>query len=356
MGTHTHWWGSPKVMGGEFKEENKPEPWELSPYELGREYAYHHRVSGKTAAWIVAYCVALIWAVLEGAVGAPAHRIDAKGNAVTLITHPLVVARTAAILHAGVCVVFHILARRVWSGDDHHDPTKRVGPHLPARYGPLGMIVNSVLAVAFGTVFYCALFCAFNYTSLFHRPIETMQVAAMVSSFGWVPGACLYGFPMTHGWGRSREKTFWNFWEWHRVLFMGCNAPWRPADASWFLAFWLPALGCWVGAMPIPLDWGRAWQPYPITLLYGAIGGMCLGQACAAGWAVAKWRSDDGCVLGFGGETNEREKRTRWIEEVRADEAEMLARVKRNDEYGKRRRKEERERRRREREEEEKED
>ncbi len=68
MGTHTHWWGSPKVMGGEFKEENKPEPWELSPYELGREYAYHHRVSGKTAAWIVAYCVALIWAVLEGAV------------------------------------------------------------------------------------------------------------------------------------------------------------------------------------------------------------------------------------------------------------------------------------------------
>ena len=83
---------------------------------------------------------------------------------------------------------------------------------------------------------------------------------------------------------------------------------------------------------------------------------MCLGQACAAGWAVAKWRSDDGCVLGFGGETNEREKRTRWIEEVRADEAEMLARVKRNDEYGKRRRKEERERRRREREEEEKED
>ena len=88
MGTHTHWWGSPKVMGGEFKEENKPEPWELSPYELGREYAYHHRVSGKTAAWIVAYCVALIWAVLEGAVGAPAHRIDAKGNAGTLITHP----------------------------------------------------------------------------------------------------------------------------------------------------------------------------------------------------------------------------------------------------------------------------
>ena len=249
------------MMGGEFKEENKPDPWELSPYELGREYAYHHRVSGKTAAWIVAYCVALIWAVLEGAVGAPAHRIDAKGNAGTLITHPLVVARSTAILHAGVCVVFHILARRVWSGDDHDDPTKRVGPHLPARCGPLGMIVNSVLAVAFGTVFYSVLFCAFNYTSLFHRPIETMHVAAMVSSFGWVPGACLYGFPMTDGWWRpsgADAKTLWNFWEWHRVLFMGCNAPWRPADASWFLAFWLPALGCWVGAMPIPLDWGRA--------------------------------------------------------------------------------------------------
>ena len=70
------------------------------------------------------------------------------------------------------------------------------------------MIVNSVLAVAFGTVFYSVLFCAFNYTSLFHRPIEKMPVAAMVSSLGWVPGACLYGFPPTSGrWRRSGADT-----------------------------------------------------------------------------------------------------------------------------------------------------
>lgn len=37
-------------------------------------------------------------------------------------------------------------------------------------------------------------------------------------------------------------------------------------------------LGCWLGVFPIPLDWDRDWQDWPITLLVGAYSGAFLGS------------------------------------------------------------------------------
>ena len=37
-------------------------------------------------------------------------------------------------------------------------------------------------------------------------------------------------------------------------------------------------LGCWMGAVPIPLDWDRDWQRWPITIVAGAYGGYVLGK------------------------------------------------------------------------------
>ncbi|KAG7666053.1 GPI11 [[Candida] subhashii] len=40
----------------------------------------------------------------------------------------------------------------------------------------------------------------------------------------------------------------------------------------------LTVAGCWLGAIPIPLDWDRPWQQWPITLLVGGyIGGVAGG-------------------------------------------------------------------------------
>lgn len=36
-------------------------------------------------------------------------------------------------------------------------------------------------------------------------------------------------------------------------------------------------IGTWLGVIPIPLDWDRPWQQWPITLLSGAYGGYALG-------------------------------------------------------------------------------
>lgn len=42
-------------------------------------------------------------------------------------------------------------------------------------------------------------------------------------------------------------------------------------------------LGAWVGAVPIPLDWDREWQKWPVTIITGAYLGYALGKV-AGGW------------------------------------------------------------------------
>ena len=42
-------------------------------------------------------------------------------------------------------------------------------------------------------------------------------------------------------------------------------------------------LGAWVGAVPIPLDWDREWQKWPVTIVTGAYAGYVVGKV------VGKW-------------------------------------------------------------------
>ncbi|GJN87227.1 hypothetical protein Rhopal_000172-T1 [Rhodotorula paludigena] len=59
------------------------------------------------------------------------------------------------------------------------------------------------------------------------------------------------------------------------------------------IALLAPALGaivgCWAGAIPIPLDWDRPWQRWPTTCILGALGGHAAGTLVSL--AVVGWRS-----------------------------------------------------------------
>lgn len=46
------------------------------------------------------------------------------------------------------------------------------------------------------------------------------------------------------------------------------------------------AVGAWLGAVPIPLDWDRAWQAWPVTVVVGAYAGGVLGRAVGGGSCV----------------------------------------------------------------------
>lgn len=37
-------------------------------------------------------------------------------------------------------------------------------------------------------------------------------------------------------------------------------------------------VGAWLGAVPIPLDWDREWQKWPVTIVTGAYAGYAVGK------------------------------------------------------------------------------
>ncbi|THD00322.1 hypothetical protein EYZ11_000215 [Aspergillus tanneri] len=61
----------------------------------------------------------------------------------------------------------------------------------------------------------------------------------------------------------------------------------RPLDAVWGGALGT-GVGAWFGAVPIPLDWDRPWQTYPITILVGAYIGYAVGLGLGRSWLFGK--------------------------------------------------------------------
>lgn len=47
-------------------------------------------------------------------------------------------------------------------------------------------------------------------------------------------------------------------------------------------------VGAWLGAIPIPLDWDREWQKWPVTIVTGAYAGYVVGKLL--GGTVVKGR------------------------------------------------------------------
>lgn len=52
-------------------------------------------------------------------------------------------------------------------------------------------------------------------------------------------------------------------------------------------------VGAWVGAIPIPLDWDRPWQAWPLTPLYGSLAGYILGSLVALAVNSVNWVAEE---------------------------------------------------------------
>ncbi|XP_045187065.2 phosphatidylinositol-glycan biosynthesis class F protein-like [Mercenaria mercenaria] len=67
---------------------------------------------------------------------------------------------------------------------------------------------------------------------------------------------------------------------WSRVLLF--QSPELGTETTVFVSSITSLIGAWLGAFPIPLDWDRPWQAWPITCVVGTLTGHCVGIILAS--------------------------------------------------------------------------
>ncbi|SCV74250.1 BQ2448_6682 [Microbotryum intermedium] len=153
-------------------------------------------------------------------------------------------------------------------------PTARPRTSLKSRTsGGLGSLGLETLMPAMITTLVLALVIhviAFTLGAPLIRSIpETFLLSLLVSILAFLPLAITFGQPHP----KKPERFLW--------LRLFSLAPQTHLE----VALLLPALGAlagaWLGAVPIPLDWDRAWQKWPTTCVVGALLGHGVGSIVA---------------------------------------------------------------------------
>jgi phosphatidylinositol glycan class F len=97
---------------------------------------------------------------------------------------------------------------------------------------------------------------------LFGAPITTHLRETLLTSAHL---SLLAVFPLIYVHGTSSKK-------WQEIISL--YAPIDEVFGGALGAF----IGAWLGAVPIPLDWDREWQKWPVTIITGAVLGYSFGK------------------------------------------------------------------------------
>ncbi|KAF2301542.1 hypothetical protein GH714_025673 [Hevea brasiliensis] len=122
---------------------------------------------------------------------------------------------------------------------------------------PVGALVNALGAIVLGAP-----------VGIEYLP-KTINWSLLMSSFMFVPAASVFGSSSPH-WQRIFAHTKPN----ESLEYMICI----PAHGA--------LIGAWFGAWPMPLDWERPWQDWPICVTYGAITGYLVAMVVSLGFAL----------------------------------------------------------------------
>ncbi|CAK9874450.1 unnamed protein product [Sphagnum jensenii] len=116
------------------------------------------------------------------------------------------------------------------------------------------------LVMSAGTVVAALVALAFGAPTSFEFAARTWHWACLMSSLTVLPAAIVLGASWT---------------DWQRVF--AFTKPHGGVELAICIPAHGAALGAWVGAWPMPLDWERPWQEWPVCCTYGAGGGYLLG-------------------------------------------------------------------------------
>ncbi|XP_058785214.1 uncharacterized protein LOC131660094 [Vicia villosa] len=123
---------------------------------------------------------------------------------------------------------------------------------------PVGVLLNSLGAIALGApvTFQCL--------------PKTLAWSLMMSLFTTVPASCVLGSSWAD-WKRIFAHTKPNGSIECLICFQAHGA----------------VIGGWFGAWPMPLDWERPWQEWPISVSYGTLAGYLVASVASLGFVLA---------------------------------------------------------------------
>ncbi|XP_071711786.1 PIGF/3-ketodihydrosphingosine reductase fusion protein-like isoform X2 [Rutidosis leptorrhynchoides] len=162
---------------------------------------------------------------------------------INLIDHPSETLRLISLIEIPVVILVYSIYRK-----DKYQSSYLKAVARGLLGVPVGAAANALGAIALG---------APVGTQYFQR---TLNWSLMMSAFTVVPAACVYG-------------SSWV--DWHRIF--AHTTPIESIDYMICLPAHGAIIGAWFGAWPMPLDWERAWQEWPISVTYGAIIGYLVG-------------------------------------------------------------------------------
>ncbi|XP_032039904.1 phosphatidylinositol-glycan biosynthesis class F protein isoform X1 [Aythya fuligula] len=143
-------------------------------------------------------------------------------------------------------------------------------PSLPPKRSSVANKISRFLKCCIYFFMSCILFHAI--IVLYGAPLiesvtETFLFAVLLSTFTTLQCLCMLG-PNIQAWIRVFSKN-------------GATSIW---ENSLQITTTCSILGAWFGAFPIPLDWDRPWQVWPISCSLGATFGYVAGLIIAPLW------------------------------------------------------------------------
>jgi len=140
-------------------------------------------------------------------------------------------------------------------------------------------------------------------------PLWHLQVGVVILFFSWALCAYVtvcFGAPLLSSWYETGTFCLLIILltAYPTLLILGPSTtsllsvytkkPSSPLHSTLFLYWIFTGVGAWLGATPIPLDWDRPWQVWPISCCLGAVAGHVVGSVVAAGSVWPKLASCTG--------------------------------------------------------------